>query len=681
MGKRFIEPIPGRRVRLRLLERADLPLTLAWRNRPEIRRWFVHSAALTPDGHEAWFERYRDDDSDFVFVIEETERLHRPVGQVALYRIDWTRRTAEYGRLLIGEPEAAGHGLGQEATELLVAYAFDVLGMEELELYVFPDNAPALAIYRRCGFVQAGERDGLLRMTRARPARQPWDAGEAADEIVEYWQTSHYEAAHREILADLVARYLPGPGGCVLEVGCGPGLVYERLVRRGLDGRQFVGADTSHRLLAMARAQRSEIRLVRTDGVALAFRDGTFDLAFCFEVMGHVPRVAAALAELLRVTRGTCLFTVWPSAGADIVEGQERFGGVTFPRRRYSDAFIRSVLAAAGDPVWTVGELVVLGAECWCYVVRRTPTGVTGPAPRIVPAPGSERTRQALLRDGAAPLEARVERLQTDLVRADSDRVRAEAALTSREAEVVAARARIRLVENALTSQETELTALRAREQQMEDALASRDAELETLRARWDRVIAQAGALTPPPAPVIAPPRWWRLTDGARARVRPSPDLGAGLEAELRALGAAGRLATPERGSGFRLGTSVDLQGLPYVAYALAVAQPHLQGLVLAVVADLPALGGWLGIEIVTPEPVILVHQRLALDGRDGLTPMAFRFEPIAASRGGRFELRVFVREALAPVRILEWQRRRFPWWRGSERLALCGLLHREAPA
>jgi RimJ/RimL family protein N-acetyltransferase len=198
VGKRLIQPIPGRRLRLRLLERADLPLTLAWRNQPEIRRWFVHAAPLTPDGHAQWFERYRQDDADFVFVIEETERFHRPVGQVALYRIDWARRTAEYGRLLIGEPEAVGRGLAREATELLLTYAFDVLDLERIELHVFPDNAPARAIYRRCGFVEAGEQDGLLRMTptrrRHRGAR-PAGAGDGTSAVA--WAITRSQRARK----------------------------------------------------------------------------------------------------------------------------------------------------------------------------------------------------------------------------------------------------------------------------------------------------------------------------------------------------------------------------------------------------------------------------------------------------------------------------------------------------
>ena len=149
---------------LRLLEEADLPRALAWRNQDHIRRWFLHSDVITPEQHRQWFEAHRDRDDDFVFVIEETQDLHKPVGQVSLYRIDWAGHRAEYGRLLIGEPDAVGRGLAHEATDLLIQYATTTLAIREIELEVFADNAAAIAIYSACGFSVQERRGPLLHM-------------------------------------------------------------------------------------------------------------------------------------------------------------------------------------------------------------------------------------------------------------------------------------------------------------------------------------------------------------------------------------------------------------------------------------------------------------------------------------------------------------------------------------
>ncbi len=166
MAKRTVPPLVGDRVCLRPVEEADLPYTLAWRNQDHIRRWFVHSGVITPAQHRAWFEGYRERDDDFVFVIEETRDLRKPVGQVSLYRIDWDRHRAEYGRLLIGEPDAAGRGLAREATDVLLRYAGTTWGIREITLEVFVDNAPAIAIYSGCGFTVQERRGSLLSMMR-----------------------------------------------------------------------------------------------------------------------------------------------------------------------------------------------------------------------------------------------------------------------------------------------------------------------------------------------------------------------------------------------------------------------------------------------------------------------------------------------------------------------------------
>jgi RimJ/RimL family protein N-acetyltransferase len=166
MPKRPIPTLVGDRVRLRPLREEDLASTLTWRNQDRVRRWFLHSEVITPAQHRQWFEEYVERDDDFVFLIEETRELRKPVGQVALYRIDWAGRRAEYGRLMIGEAGATGRGLGREATNVLVEYAIGPLGLREIELTVLADNAPAIAIYRGCGFRQE-ERDGdIVRMVR-----------------------------------------------------------------------------------------------------------------------------------------------------------------------------------------------------------------------------------------------------------------------------------------------------------------------------------------------------------------------------------------------------------------------------------------------------------------------------------------------------------------------------------
>jgi RimJ/RimL family protein N-acetyltransferase len=75
-----------------------------------------------------------------------------PVGQISLYHIDWPTKKAEFGRLMIGEPSAAGKGLAIAATQLIIKFAFEDLQLEEVYLEVYADNKKAIHIYKDAGF-------------------------------------------------------------------------------------------------------------------------------------------------------------------------------------------------------------------------------------------------------------------------------------------------------------------------------------------------------------------------------------------------------------------------------------------------------------------------------------------------------------------------------------------------
>ncbi len=165
MPKRDLPVLQSKRVELRLLRPADLPLTLAWRNRDEVRKWFFHSDPIAPEAHRAWFESYCTRDDDFVFIIEEREAANRPVGQVSLYHVDWEAGCAEFGRLLIGEFAARGKGLALEATALLVGQALTTLGLRQINLSLRADNAAALSVYRACGFQETTRDENIVTMS------------------------------------------------------------------------------------------------------------------------------------------------------------------------------------------------------------------------------------------------------------------------------------------------------------------------------------------------------------------------------------------------------------------------------------------------------------------------------------------------------------------------------------
>jgi ubiquinone/menaquinone biosynthesis C-methylase UbiE len=93
-------------------------------------------------------------------------------------------------------------------------------------------------------------------------------------------------------------------GARVLEVGCGTGLILERIARVA---ERAVGIDLSPGMLEQARQRGLDVH--EGMATALPFDDASFDLVYSFKVLAHVPEIEKALAEMVRVTRpgGTVL--------------------------------------------------------------------------------------------------------------------------------------------------------------------------------------------------------------------------------------------------------------------------------------------------------------------------------------------------------------------------------------
>lgn len=87
-------------------------------------------------------------------------------------------------------------------------------------------------------------------------------------------------------------------GRSVLEVGCGTGLVMQRVARFAA---RVQGIDVSPGMLAHARLRGLDVH--EGSATALPFADGEFDVVYSFKVLAHIDPVAPALAEMARVTR------------------------------------------------------------------------------------------------------------------------------------------------------------------------------------------------------------------------------------------------------------------------------------------------------------------------------------------------------------------------------------------
>jgi|Deesub1362B_J571_1020462.scaffolds.fasta_scaffold00026_130 RimJ/RimL family protein N-acetyltransferase len=154
--------IYGEGVRLRAIEREDIPTFMRWFNDPEVRRYLTTYEPMSRAKEERWFEEYLTRQNDLILAIEAREGgtwVH--IGNIGLHRIDWKNRTATLG-IVIGEKEYWGRGYGTEAVRTMLRYAFLELGLNRVELETFSFNPRAIRCYEKAGFKREGVRRQAL---------------------------------------------------------------------------------------------------------------------------------------------------------------------------------------------------------------------------------------------------------------------------------------------------------------------------------------------------------------------------------------------------------------------------------------------------------------------------------------------------------------------------------------
>jgi [ribosomal protein S5]-alanine N-acetyltransferase len=81
-----------------------------------------------------------------------SQSIHLLVGTIGIKDIDYITKKANIG-YWIGK-QYQGKGIATECVKLVVNYAFDVLELEEISAYVFPENKSSIRVLEKNGFVK-----------------------------------------------------------------------------------------------------------------------------------------------------------------------------------------------------------------------------------------------------------------------------------------------------------------------------------------------------------------------------------------------------------------------------------------------------------------------------------------------------------------------------------------------
>ncbi len=148
--------IKHKRIKLRALEKEDLPLLARWAQDWEVGRFFNAYGALPQEETERWYERVLEAQRNrrqFRYAIDDEEG--KLIGTVALIHIDWKNRNAELD-IGIGEKDHWGKGYGTEAITAILNFAFRELNLHRVGLIVFDFNGRAIRCCEKCGFRHEG---------------------------------------------------------------------------------------------------------------------------------------------------------------------------------------------------------------------------------------------------------------------------------------------------------------------------------------------------------------------------------------------------------------------------------------------------------------------------------------------------------------------------------------------
>jgi RimJ/RimL family protein N-acetyltransferase len=149
--------IIGDTVRLRGIDKEDLPLFVSWLNDPDVRRYLSLYTPLSNAQEVKWFEDLANHClAEQPLMIEvQNEKGWKAVGDISYINVDQQSRNAELG-VFIGDKEFWGKGIGTKAISLMLDYGFKTLNFHRVYLRVFAPNQRGVHCYEKIGFKHEG---------------------------------------------------------------------------------------------------------------------------------------------------------------------------------------------------------------------------------------------------------------------------------------------------------------------------------------------------------------------------------------------------------------------------------------------------------------------------------------------------------------------------------------------
>jgi len=151
--------IYGERIRLRSIEREDLPRFVEWLNDPEVIEGLALYLPFSLAEETKWFEKMIEyPPEEHVLGIEiRAEEGWALIGSCGFHNVEWKNCNAEVG-IAIGDKSRWNQGYGTETMRLLLKHGFESLNLNRIYLRAHASNARAIHTYEKAGFVLEGRK-------------------------------------------------------------------------------------------------------------------------------------------------------------------------------------------------------------------------------------------------------------------------------------------------------------------------------------------------------------------------------------------------------------------------------------------------------------------------------------------------------------------------------------------
>jgi [ribosomal protein S5]-alanine N-acetyltransferase len=126
---------------------------LSWLNDSDVYKYLESGGGYTMEALVDYVQKSVENKVFFWAICLKENGKH--IGNIKIDPISYRHKRGEYG-ILIGDKSEWNKGFAKEASEVVINFCFDILGLRKITLGVVSSNIAAVSMYKKMGFINEG---------------------------------------------------------------------------------------------------------------------------------------------------------------------------------------------------------------------------------------------------------------------------------------------------------------------------------------------------------------------------------------------------------------------------------------------------------------------------------------------------------------------------------------------